>query len=81
MEGLFSVCFSAAVDQVDKLPLGNCESIVSFTKSHIIVHVNNFPIVSTFLLSNDGNIGTLFHFLDPFNILLDPLKHSIQYES
>jgi hypothetical protein len=83
LEGLFSATFSVAVDQINKLTLGETKVIYTFNGNYSLAHINYFPLVLTLVFyegeeraegSSQINLGLVEQMIEPLKTALEPIR-------
>jgi len=76
-ENSLAAAFVVATDQASKLRMGKNKTLLSFFKDHLIVHLNNLPIVITLIADQDANAGMLLALAPELTQALSGLSSSI----
>ena len=63
--------------QASKLGLGKNKSITHFHKDHIVVHINQIPLIISFIASPDANVGAINALSQDLTRALAPLASSV----
>jgi hypothetical protein len=77
LEGLYSAAFALAVDQINKLSIGDTKIIYSFNGSYTLALVNDFPLVVTLIFLENCGVGLVEQIAQPLKKFLEPLKAQV----
>jgi len=75
----FLSAFAVVSQQAAKLRLGKSKRFTCTYSNYQVVHVNNPPVVVTFIADVNSNIGYLYNLYDELRPLLEDIK-GIAYE-
>eukprot|EP01092_Planopodium_desertum_P015327 TRINITY_DN80912_c1_g1_i1.p1 TRINITY_DN80912_c1_g1~~TRINITY_DN80912_c1_g1_i1.p1 ORF type:complete len:133 (+),score=18.10 TRINITY_DN80912_c1_g1_i1:1-399(+) len=70
--------FSSSTNQASKLQFGQNNHIISFFAKKTIVHVNQSPLLISFLGTKHLNVGSILAMLPKIKAALNPLQSSIK---
>jgi len=76
-ENSSAALFAVTTEQAGKLGLGKNKSIINFRKEHVIVHINDLPLVISFVASIDANVGMILALAPDLVRALAPLATSV----
>ncbi|CEO95948.1 Roadblock/LAMTOR2 domain-containing protein [Plasmodiophora brassicae] len=73
-----STTFVNALEQANKLQLGEPQSITSEFDNATVVHFNMMPLIVTFCMRPDANIGLVYAVFPKLRSCLEPIRIKLE---